>query len=323
MKAIILNKAESGKDVLSVIDAEIPICRENEVLIRMIKSPINPADILFIKGKYRQKPTPCQIVGFEGVGIVEETSFNNNRLKGKLVAFRHQNTWAEYVAIPFDKLTVLPDDFPIDKACQFSLNPLTAQALIHESGVKYEDWLVLTAGASSVSRLIVQLTKGLGIRIISIVRDSKDIEPLKSLGADVVLKTDDNVQEMIPALIGRGNLQAVIDSVGGAQTSGLIKIISQNGRLLLYGLQSKDNVTFHNSDIIFKNLTISGFGIDDWLSKQSIESVLQLKQNLINRIKDEDFIMPVDSQWQFSDFKKAFEQIESENLNGKVLLSFS
>ena len=322
MKAIIFNRIAESKDALSVIETKIPTCKEDEVLIRMLKSPINPADILFIEGKYRQKPIPNQIIGFEGVGIVENTNLSNESLKGKLVAFRHQNVWAEYVAVPLEKLALLPDDFSIDKASLFSLNPMTAQALIQESGVKNGDWLILTAGASSVSKLIVQLTKGLGIRIISIVRNSKDIEPLKLLGVDAVLTTDDNIKEIIPQLIGNGRLQAVIDSVGGSQTSDLIKLISPNGRLILYGLQSNDNVTFHNSDIIFKNLTISGFGIDSWLSRQSSDSIFKLKQNLISRIKNEGFIIPIDSQWNFNDFKKAFDRMESNNLKGKVLLTF-
>lgn len=103
----------------------------------------------------------------------------------------------------------------------------------------------------------------------------------------------------------------------------LTKLISPDGRLIIYGLQNKDDVKFHNSDIIIKNLTISGFGIDNWLSKQPVDSILKLKQNLINRIEDQSFIMPVDSSWQLNNFRKAFERIESDNLDGKVLLSFN
>lgn len=135
--------------------------------------------------------------------------------------------------------------------------------MIQESNLKEGDWLVLTAGASSVSKLIIQLLQAKNIKIIAIIRDIADTQILKILGVDIVLRTDENVRELIPSIIGESRVQVVIDAIGGNQTSDLIKVILSNGYLLLYGLQSQDNVQFHNADLIFKNLTIKGFGIDE------------------------------------------------------------
>lgn len=262
MKTIIFNNTGKPEDVLSVVEVAKPVSKDNEVLVRMIKSPINPADILFIAGEYRYKPQLPQIAGFEGVGLVEESGFDNVP-KGSLVAFRHFNVWAEYVTVPVDKVNILPDDFPIDKAAQYSLNPLTTYALLEESGAKKGDWIVLTSGASAVSKLMIQLSKNKGIKVIVIIRNQRDILSLQKMGVEQVLTTDQDIGELIPFLVGEDRLQAVIDAVGGEETTALLKTISPNGRLLLYGVLSKENVTFHNSDIIFKNITISGFGIDN------------------------------------------------------------
>lgn len=322
MRALVIDKIGEAKEVISIVDREKPICKDNEALVKMIKSPINPADILFIRGKYRRQPILNQIVGFEGVGIIEDTGSNCQLRKGSLVAFRHQNVWAEYVTVPSHKLTILPDSFPTDKASQFSLNPITAKALIQESNLKEGDWLILTAGASSVSKLIIQLLRTKNIKTIAIVRDIEDTKILKTLGVDIVLRTDENVGELIPSIIDEGRVQTVIDAIGGNQTSDLIKVISPNGYLLLYGLQSQDNVQFHNADLIFKNLTIKGFGIDEWLSHQSNQYLQQMKQDLIADIESSHFIMPVDSVWKIQDFQNAFLHLEANKLEGKVLLSF-
>lgn len=321
MKAIVFNNNGKPQGMLSVVEVAKPICKGNEVLVKMIKSPINPADILFIAGEYRYKPQFPQIAGLEGVGIVEESMFENVP-QGSLVAFRHFNTWAEYVAVPLDKLNILPKDFPIDKAAQFSLNPLTAYALLEESGAKNGDCIVLTSGASTVSKLIIQLSKSKGIKVISIVRNQRDVLSLQEIGVEKVLTTDENLEEIIPNLIGNARLQAVIDAVGGEQTTTLLKTISPNGRLLLYGLLSKDNVSFHNSDIIFKNITISGFGIDGWLMKQSTDKIADAKQKLIANIQNDDFSMPVDSTWEMNKVKDAFDRMNQNNVDGKILLSF-
>lgn len=321
MKAIVFNNNGKPQDVLSVVEVAKPICKDNEILVRMIKSPINPADVLFIAGEYRYKPQFPQIAGIEGVGIVEKSIFKNVT-QGSLVAFRHFNTWAEYVTVPIDKLNILPSDFPIDKAAQFSLNPLTAYALLEESGVKKGDWLVLTSGASAVSKLIIQLSKSKGIKVISIVRNQRDVLSLHEMGVEKVLTIDEDLGKLIPNSIGNDRLQAVIDAVGGEQTTALLKTISPNGRLLLYGLLSKDNVSFHNSDIIFKNITISGFGIDGWLMKQSINKIAAINQELIAEIRKDHVVMPVDSTWEINKVKDAFNRMKQNNVDGKVLLSF-
>ena len=65
-----------------------------------------------------------------------------------LVAFRHKNVWSEYVSIPKTKVILLPNNFPVEKAAQLSLNPITAWALLEEINAKENEWIILSAGHS-------------------------------------------------------------------------------------------------------------------------------------------------------------------------------
>jgi NADPH:quinone reductase-like Zn-dependent oxidoreductase len=136
MKAVVFKNSGDPIKVLEIQEMPLPEPKDNEVRVKIIASPINPADFLFIKVLYRIKPKFTQVAGLEGVGIIEKVGKNVSLELNTLIAFRHRNVWAEYAIIPIEKITPLPADFPIEKASQFSSNPMTAFALIEESSVK-------------------------------------------------------------------------------------------------------------------------------------------------------------------------------------------
>ena len=109
------------------IEKATPVPDNNEVLVKMLGSPINPADGFFIKGIYRFLPQfPEQTAGLEGAGIVVEAGKYAEIKPGSLIAFFHRNSWAEFALVPKEEAVVLPTEFPLEKAVQFCINPFTA-----------------------------------------------------------------------------------------------------------------------------------------------------------------------------------------------------
>ncbi|MGF7043020.1 hypothetical protein [Mucilaginibacter lappiensis] len=75
---------------------------------------------------------------------------------GTMVAFFSKNAWAEYASIPQEDVIVLPRGGAFDKASQVAVSPITAWGLLERADVKAGDWLLLTAGNSIVSKLLIQ-----------------------------------------------------------------------------------------------------------------------------------------------------------------------
>lgn len=320
MISIVFKTTGNPLDVLELMELPMPEPSENEVRVKVLASPINPADILFIQGQYRIKPTLPQTAGLEGAGIIDKVGSNVSLPVNTLIAFRHKNVWAEYAVIPVEKTTVLPSDFPLEKACQFSLNPITAHALLEESTAQADEWLLLTAGNSAIAKIIIQLAKARGIHTIAVVRNMHDKEELKALGATkIVVHNADTVQSDIKVITGPAGVKCILDAVGGQLITELIPTISAGGQLLSYGLMSKDNVSYHNSSIIFKNITIKGFGIDHWLNRMGAEKQQLTYQSLIKTLADPAFKLPVAAKFSFEDFKKAFALNASPKKSGKII----
>ncbi|MBF2709912.1 zinc-dependent alcohol dehydrogenase family protein [Flavobacterium soyangense] len=321
MKAVTFKNTGEPIEVLEVQEIPLPEPKINEVRVKILASPINPSDILFIKGVYRLKPEFTQTAGLEGVGIIDKIGKNVNLPLNTLVAFRHKNVWAEYGIIPVEKLTLLPADFPIEKASQFSLNPITAFALLDEASVQNDEWLLITAGSSSISKMIVQLANRKNIKTIAVVKNEKDLIELQNLGAtETLIDNRENIVQKVLKITNNKGVNCILDAVGGQLISELLKSMASNGQLITFGLLSSENVAYHNSTIIFKNITIKGFGIDNWLANITIDKNIEVYEFLIDTLADPEFKMPVVAKFNIFDFKKAIQLFQVGNNPGKILL---
>src|SRR5271165_4325435 len=71
MKAAVFERFGDPVEVLSVRDVPTPEPGPNQVRVRMIASPINPSDLLLIRGEYGRKPNLPFTPGLEGVGVID------------------------------------------------------------------------------------------------------------------------------------------------------------------------------------------------------------------------------------------------------------
>lgn len=317
MQAIFFEEKGKAEEVLKLREENIPNLLENEIQIKVKASPINPADFMFIEKQYRIKPEFPQIAGFEGTGIITKNGGDENFPVNSKVAFRHKNAWAEYVNVLKEKIILLPENFPYEKAAQLSLNPLTAWALLEESNAKENDWIILSAGNSTVSKLIIQFAKNRGIKTISIVRNLEQKEELINLGADLVLKSD-KAEIQLQELTKTEKVSSFLDAVGGDLASTVIKNMSPNSKIIHYGLYSDQNVTYHNSDVIFNSLMIAGFGIDGWIKNKTRAELNHIWSEIINQVINQDFKMEILGKYSLKEFEKAIAESKSSK-SEKVL----
>lgn len=322
MKALSFNRTGTPEDVLELVEKEIPTPNDDEVLIKVLGSPIHPADYLFIQGAYRYQPEfPDQTAGLEGAGIIESVGTNVALQKGSLVAFDARGAWSEYVLATGDAIVPLPDHFPTDKAVQFYLNPFTAWGLLEKSKAKRGEWLLLTAANSAVSGLVIQLAKRRGINVIAAVRNEKQADALKRIGADEVIHTNALFSAQIEAITSGKGIDAALDAVGGEMGTNILQNMAAGGRIIIYGLLSKDPVQLFNAQVIFKNLLIQGFGIRGFVQNQTEAQKKEMINTLISEMAKPSFELPVAEAFPMSQFKEALAANGQPGKKGKIILT--
>src|SRR5262245_12417410 len=100
MRAAVFDRFGNPADVLSVRDIPIPEPGPGQVRVRMLASPINPSDLMTVRGKYAKLPELPAVPGYEGVGIVDAAGSGllGKFLRGKRVVAINSRSgdWAEY-----------------------------------------------------------------------------------------------------------------------------------------------------------------------------------------------------------------------------------
>src|SRR5262245_30262282 len=112
MKAILFDRFGDPAEVLHVREVPAPKPGPGQVRVRMIASPINPSDILYVSGTYGRRPDLPAAPGFEGVGVVEASGAGllGWFRRGKRVAVLNGKggNWQEQVVVPARQVVPVP-----------------------------------------------------------------------------------------------------------------------------------------------------------------------------------------------------------------------
>jgi NADPH:quinone reductase-like Zn-dependent oxidoreductase len=320
MKAVVFERAGNPDEVLRVAEIPSPQIGDGHVLVKIDARPVQPADLFFIRGQYRIKPRFVQVAGLEGAGVVLDSGQSTIRA-GTRVAFRWPGTWAELAAISAERLIRIPDEVPNTVACQISLNPVTAWALLDEARVSPGDWIVMTAGASTVSRLVAAIARQRGVHVIGVVRGSPE-EAARRSPADLVLSVQDSdLIERISQAAGDNKVAALLDSVGGPLIARLFSALRPGARIVAYGTQEREPAQVTNAMLVYSNLTWMGFGIDRWLAALESHRYAEMLEDLWSMIRLGTLKLPVHSIHPLEHFKDALVADAGANRDGKVLIA--
>ncbi|WP_331460480.1 zinc-dependent alcohol dehydrogenase family protein [Gracilibacillus suaedae] len=297
-----------------------------EILVHMKLRPINPSDLIPIKGAYSHRITLPATPGYEGIGVVEDVGVGvSKELIGKRVLpLRGEGTWQEYVKTSADFAVPVPDSIDDYVAAQLYINPVTAWIVCTDVlELKSSDTLIVNASGSSIGRIFAQLSKVIGFRMIAVTRSDKYTNKLMEMGAYTVINTTErSLNKSVMELTNGLGVTSVIDSVGGTEGTELAFCVQPNGTFLTIGLLSGKPVDWklisQKSEIKVKL-----FHLRHWIQRISILTWQQTFKKLITLITEEKIALNTSGDpYDLLDIKEAVSMSESRNKEkGKVFLT--
>jgi len=332
MRVIRFEQFGEPAEVLRVCEVEDPIVKEGEVLVRMQASPVNPSDLLNIRGGYSTRPDLPATPGFEGVGIVESSGggVRGALLKGKrvIVLNRQTGNWAEKVAVSNKFVIPVSSKLTLDESATFFVNPATAYILVKQLlRIPKNQWLLQTAAASAVGKMVIRLGNYYGFQTLNVVRRHEQAAQLKEIGAKHVIVYNpehDNERilvEQIRKTLGHASLQFAIDPVGGQTASSIVKVLGERARLILYGSLENAPLEFPSRELIRNGACIEGF----WLARQmetlSLAAKIKLVMILTKLIRNGVLSTEIAARFPLDQITQAVTEAERAGKSGKVLLS--
>ncbi|GAA4717757.1 alcohol dehydrogenase [Phytohabitans rumicis] len=169
--------------------------------------------------------------------------------------------FAEYVAAPARLAYRLPAHVSLDEAAALPTAWSTAYRATHGVGqVRSGETVVVQAAASAVSIAAIQLAKRAGAAVVAVASTGAKLAVAADLGADLLLRNDDDVPAAVRDHTGGRGADLVLDHVGAATWSNSVASLAIGGRLVVFGNTSGDQVEFSLADVYHRGLRLLGAG---------------------------------------------------------------
>jgi NADPH:quinone reductase-like Zn-dependent oxidoreductase len=241
MKAFVI-RSYGSPDVLELADVETPVPGDDEVLVRVRATSVQPYDWHHMRGEPRisrlmpgtlglRRPK-MEILGADVAGEVaatgrEVTGFAPGDAVFALVA---GGGFAEYVCIPAADLAPMPRTLSFEQAAAVPLAGITALLAVRYDGRAETGQRVLVNGASGgVGTFAVQLATAMGAAVTGVC-SGRNAGLVRGIGAvDVVDRTTTDVTR------SGGRFDLVVDVAGGHSAQAFRRVLTHDGALVVVG----------------------------------------------------------------------------------------
>ena len=200
---------------------------EGEVLVRVHAAGVNPVDWKFRRGDMRNF-RPLQLPSAAGIdlaGTVEAVGPGVTAWQvGQAVFGSGSGAYAEYAVAPAGNLAAMPRTLTFDQAAAAPIGARTAwTALFDAAGLQPGQRLLVNGAAGGVGHFAVQLGRWKGAHVIG-TASAANVDFVRSLGAETVVNyAATSVEDAVR------DVDAVLDTVGGAGTERLLRVVKPGG----------------------------------------------------------------------------------------------
>ncbi|XP_072264984.1 enoyl-[acyl-carrier-protein] reductase, mitochondrial-like isoform X1 [Pyxicephalus adspersus] len=329
--ALIYRKHGPYSEVLKLERIPIPQIDRDDIHVRMLAAPINPADINMIQGNYGILPHLPAVGGNEGVGEVVKVGCQVEIIKpGQWVVPVDCGfgTWRTEAVCKANEVIPVANDISVISAATLSVNPCTAYRMLKDFVTLRPGDTVIQNGANSgVGQAVIQICASFGVNTINIIRDRSNlnemVKKLQSLGANYVI-TEDMLQKEEMAnlfkVVERPKL--ALNCVGGSSAGNLFYHLKDGSTMVTYGGMSRKPTPLPAKALIFKNIKICGFWMTQWKRNHlhDLTKLTMMVSDLTEMIRRGQLSEPSCTKVPFYDFSKALQATMESYSNKHVLI---
>ncbi len=328
MRAVVLD-TYGGTEVLGLRDIPSPVLGPDEVLVDVVATALNRADLLQRQGLY---PGPSvldgdgnayEVPGMEFSGTVAAVGARvaGAKVGDPVMGIVGGGSYAEQLVTHERLLMPVPASVSLADAAAIPEVFVTAfDALVAQGGLTAGRTALVHAGASGVGTAAIQIAKAIGARIVVTTSTGK-VERCRELGADVVVDytTDDFVAACKETTGGRG-VDVVLDVIGGEYLARNLSSVGTGGRIIQVGVMGGGPAEVNLGVVLMKKAQIIG----TTLRSRPVEEKIAICRRFVTEVLpwfDLGALSPViDRRYPLADIAAAHEYLAENTSVGKVLI---
>lgn len=318
----ISGKGASAKLTTNTVNLHEP--GAGEVLVDVVSSGVNRADLLQRVGLYPPPPGAPEWPGLEISGTVRALGpgVSVPRVGDPVVALLDGGGYAEQVVVPSAQVLPCPDGVDLVDAAALPEAVCTAWTnLVDTAHLRPGETLLVHGGSGGVGSIAVQLGKARGAHVVTTAGGPDRAARCRDLGADVALdhRSDDVVTAVRDATDGRG-ADVVLDVLGGGALIDNVRLLAPFGRLVVIGLQQGRTGELDLARLMAKRATVTGTTLRSRSREEKAAIVAAVAEHVWPMVADGRVRPVVHARLPLDDAGAAHAMLEDGEAFGKVLL---
>ncbi|GIJ51986.1 NAD(P)H quinone oxidoreductase [Virgisporangium aliadipatigenens] len=315
MHAVVISEP-GGPEVLRWTEVDDPVAGPDEVLVDVVASAVNRADLLQRQGRYDPPPGAPPYPGLECSGRITAlgSSVTGWSVGDEVCALLPGGGYAERVAVHAGSLLPIPAGVSLEEAAALPEVACTVWSnVVDVARLRAGETLLVHGGASGIGTFAIQYATALGATVYATARASKH-EGIAALGATPIDYENADFAAEVRA-------DVILDIMGASYLARNLKALRTGGRLVIIGLQGGTKAEINLGQLLAKRATVAGTTLRARPIEDKARIVAGVRQQVWPLI-EAGLIRPiVDRRFPMRDAAEAHRVVADSGHIGKVLLT--
>ncbi|GAB4073984.1 NAD(P)H-quinone oxidoreductase [Barrientosiimonas marina] len=322
MKSVIVKQKEDG-NILATTDNPAPEMGPEDLLVKVHHAAVNRTDILNKKGKVNYAVNP--ILGVEAAGTVVDANGSRSFSEGdRVMGLVNGGGYAEYAVMPADRAMPIPQSLSFAEAAAIPEVFLTAyQTLFWIAELKYQETVLIHAGASGVGTAAIQLAKQLrDAQVIVTAGSEEKLQFCRELGADVLINyKEQSFADAVQEATNAQGVDVILDFVGARYWDKNLASIKEGGRWVLIGVLGGSELSSADlMPLMSKYVQLTGTLLTPRSDAYKAELSKEFTRVVTNELERGSIRPVIDRIFPIDEANEAHEYMETNSNIGKIIL---
>lgn len=301
-----------------------PVVGEGEVLVDVVATAVNRADILQRQGFYDPPPGTPPYPGLECSGRVAQVGpgVSGWAVGDEVCALLSGGGYAEKVAVPAGQLLPVPEGVAVDRAAALPEVVCTVWSNVFMiAHLRPGETFLVHGGSSGIGTMAIQLAKAVGAKVAVTAGTKEKLERCAELGADILInyREQDFVAELREATDGKG-ADVILDNMGAKYLDRNVQALAVNGRLVIIGMQGGVKGELNIGALLAKRAAITATTLRARPVEEKAAIVAAVREHVWPLVAAGHVRPVIDREIPMPDAAEAHRIVEDSSHIGKVLL---
>ena len=313
MRALVISDGE-----LRVEEQPTPAPEADQVLVEVTAAGLNRADLIQLRGLYPAPPGwPPDIPGLEFAGTVAGTGSGVRALRegDRVFGIVGGGAHATHLVTKEELCSPVPDELDMLNAGGIPEAFITAHdALVTQGDLRPGERVLIHGVGSGVGTAAVQVARLLGATTVGTSRTETKLRRAEELGLDQGVLASESMSDEI------GEVDVVIDLIGGDYVVTDVKVCRLRGRIVIVGLLAGAKTTLDLGAVWSKRLTIRGTSLRARPNYEKALAARAFEREVLPSLGRGDAQVVVDNVFLLDDARQAYEYMLSNEGFGKTII---